>query len=200
MPIYYRLKVYTAYEYLETRFDRKTRQLAALLFLLSRGLGAGISHLRAGDRALDGARLAAPADQLVPSARSSSSTPSRRHARGQPDPDLQMVVMLGGMAAAFGCHRCTGCPRGVARRRARASPARSASMKVIDFSPRLDTRYTFWSGMTGGLFVQLAYFGTDQSQVQRYLTGSPLAESRLGLHVQRPGQDADAVRASCSSA
>src|SRR5262249_36467324 len=54
-------------------------------------------------------------------------------------------------------------------------------MKVIDFNLRFDTRYTFWSGLTGGLFVQLAYFGTDQSQVQRYLTGSPLAESRLGL-------------------
>ena len=54
-------------------------------------------------------------------------------------------------------------------------------MKIVDYSPRFDTRYTFWSGMTGGLFVQLAYFGTDQSQVQRYLSGASLAESRLGL-------------------
>ena len=72
-------------------------------------------------------------------------------------------------------------------------------MKVIDFSPRFDTRYTFWSGMTGGLFVALAYFGTDQSQVQRYLARRAAhARARLGLHVQRPREAADAVPASSS--
>ncbi|MGZ3429730.1 MAG: sodium:solute symporter family transporter, partial [Polyangia bacterium] len=92
----------------------------------------------------------------------------------------QMVIMLGGMAAAFAfvLHRL---PSAVSLDDAVAVGGALGKMKVIDFAPRVDTRYTFWSGMTGGLFVQLAYFGTDQSQVQRYLTGSPLAESRLGL-------------------
>ena len=91
-----------------------------------------------------------------------------------------MVVMLGGMAAAFAfvLHRL---PPAVSLADALAVGGALGKMKVIDFAPRFDTRYTFWAGITGGLFVQLAYFGTDQSQVQRYLTGSPLAESRLGL-------------------
>jgi Na+/proline symporter len=88
--------------------------------------------------------------------------------------------MLGGMAAAFAfvLHRL---PPAVSFDDALAVGGALGKMKVIDFQPRFDTRYTIWSGLTGGLFVQLAYFGTDQSQVQRYLTGSPLAESRLGL-------------------
>src|SRR5262249_55381761 len=92
----------------------------------------------------------------------------------------QMVVILGGMALAFGfiLHRL---PRGVSFSDGLGVAGVLGKMRIIDFSPRLETRYTFWSGLFGGLFVQLAYFGTDQSQVQRYLSGASLGESRLGL-------------------
>lgn len=180
LPIYSRLCVYTAYEYLERRFDRKTRQLVALLFLLSRGLGAGLS-------------LYAPAIVLstvlgwplgtttvllgtVVIAYTVSGG-ARVVSRTQ---SWQMLVMLGGMAVAFAfvLHRL---PRAVSLDGALGLGGVLGKMHVVDFAPRVDTRYTVWSGLTGGLFVQLAYFGTDQSQVQRYLSGSPLTESRLGL-------------------
>ena len=180
VPIYYRLKVYTAYEYLETRFDRKTRQLVALLFLLSRGLGAGISIYAPAivlstvlGWPLGWTNLAIGAGVIVYTVSGGTRVVSRTQT-------WQMVVMLGGMAAAFGfvLHRL---PPAVSLDDALAVGGALGKMKLVDFAPRVDTRYTFWSGITGGLFVQLAYFGTDQSQVQRYLTGSPLAESRLGL-------------------
>jgi Na+/proline symporter len=180
VPIYYRLKVYTAYEYLETRFDRKTRQLVALLFLLSRGLGAGISLYAPAivlstvlGWPLGWTTLALGAAVIVYTVSGGTRVVSRTQT-------WQMVVMLGGMAAAFAfvLHRL---PPSVSFDDALAVGGTLGKMKLVDFAPRVDTRYTFWSGMTGGLFVQLAYFGTDQSQVQRYLTGSPLSESRLGL-------------------
>ncbi|HWE28006.1 MAG TPA: sodium:solute symporter [Polyangia bacterium] len=180
VPIYYRLKVYTAYEYLETRFDRKTRQLVALLFLLSRGLGAGISLYAPAivlstllGWPLGWTTLALGAAVILYTVSGGTRVVSRTQT-------WQMVVMLGGMAAAFAfvLHRL---PPSVGLDDALAVGGALGKLKVIDFAPRFDTRYTFWSGITGGLFVQIAYFGTDQSQVQRYLTGSPLAESRLGL-------------------
>jgi Na+/proline symporter len=180
VPIYYRLKVYTAYEYLETRFDRKTRQLVALLFLLSRGLGAGISLYAPAivlstvlGWPLGWTTLAIGAGVIVYTVSGGTRVVSRTQT-------WQMIIMLGGMAAAFAfvLHRL---PPAVSLDDALGIGGALGKMKVIDFAPRFDTRYTFWSGMTGGLFVQLAYFGTDQSQVQRYLTGSPLTESRLGL-------------------
>ena len=193
VPIYYRLKVYTAYEYLETRFDRKTRQLVALLFLLSRGLGAGLSLYAPAivlstllGWPLGWTTVGIGAAVVLYTVSGGTRVVSRTQT-------WQMMVMLGGMAAAFAfiLHRL---PPSVSLDDALGVGGALGKMKVIDFAPRIDTRYTFWSGMTGGLFVQLAYFGTDQSQVQRYLTGSPLAESRLGPHVQRAGQAAHAVR------
>jgi hypothetical protein len=180
VPIYYRLKVYTAYEYLETRFDRKTRQLVALLFLLSRGLGAGISLYAPAivlstllGWPLGWTTLILGAGVIAYTVSGGTRVVSRTQT-------WQMVIMLGGMAAAFAfvLHRL---PPSVSFDDALGIGGVLGKMKVVDFSPRVDTRYTLWSGLTGGLFVQLAYFGTDQSQVQRYLSGSPLAESRLGL-------------------
>ncbi len=180
VPIYYRLKVYTAYQYLETRFDRKTRQLVALLFLLSRGVGAGISLYAPAivlstllGWPLGWTTLAIGAAVIAYTVAGGTRVVSRTQT-------WQMTIMLGGMAAAFAfvLHRL---PAHVSLGDALGIGGALGKMRVIDFRPRLDTRYTFWSGVTGGLFVQLAYFGTDQSQVQRYLTGSPLAESRLGL-------------------
>lgn len=178
VPIYYKLKVYTAYEYLETRFDRKTRQLVALLFLLSRGLGAGISLYAPAivlstllGWPLGWTTLILGAAVIVYTVAGGTRVVSRTQT-------WQMVIMLGGTAAAFAfiLHRLP-----LTFGDTLAVGGALGKMQAIDFRPRIDTRYTFWSGITGGLFVQLAYFGTDQSQVQRYLTGSPLAESRLGL-------------------
>jgi Na+/proline symporter len=180
VPIYYRLKVYTAYEYLETRFDRKTRQLTALLFLLSRGLAAGISiyapaivlstvlgwSLQLTNLAIGGAVILYT---VTGGARAVAKTQT-----------YQMTVILAGMGLAVILiwHRL---PADLHFGEALHLAGAFGRMKLVDWSPRFDTRYTFWSGMTGGLFVQLAYFGTDQSQVQRYLSGASLAESRLGL-------------------
>jgi Na+/proline symporter len=180
VPIYYRLKVYTAYEYLETRFDKKTRQLVALLFLLSRGLGAGISLYAPAivlstvlGWPLGWTTLALGAAVILYTVSGGTRVVSRTQT-------WQMVIMLGGMAAAFAfvLHRL---PAHVSFGDALGVGGALGKMKVVEFAPRVGARYNFWWGITGGLFVQLAYFGTDQSQVQRYLTGSPLAESRLGL-------------------
>jgi len=180
VPLYYRLKVYTAYEWLERRFDRKTRQLTAIIFLLQRGLAAGLS-------------IYAPAiilstvlgwplhfTNLVIGFLVIGYTVSGGTRAVSQTQTLQMIVMLGGMAAALivAVHRL---PAGVSLGDATALAGALGRVNLVDYSPRFDTRYTFWSGMTGGLFVALAYFGTDQSQVQRYLGGSSLTESRLGL-------------------
>jgi len=180
VPLYKRLKVYTAYEYLESRFDLKTRQLTAFLFLLQRGLGAGIS-------------IYAPAiilstvlgwplhlTNIAIGALVILYTVSGGTRAVNQTQTYQMAVMLGGMALAF-FFVLSRLPAHVSFGDALGIAGALGKMKVIDYSTRLDTRYTFWSGMTGGLFVALAYFGTDQSQVQRYLSGASLTESRLGL-------------------
>jgi len=180
VPLYYRLKVFTAYEYLEKRFDLKTRLLTAFIFLLQRGLAAGIS-------------IYAPAiilstvlgwplhltNLLIGTLVIIYTVSGGTRAVNQTQ-QYQMVVMLGGMIAAlfFILFRL---PSDVSLGDTVGIAGALGKMNVVDFSPRLDARYTLWSGLTGGLFVALAYFGTDQSQVQRYLSGSTLAESRLGL-------------------
>ncbi len=180
VPIYHRLKIYTAYEYLETRFDRKTRQLVAALFLLQRGLSIGLS-------------IYAPAIVLATALGWRVSTTnlalgaviilytvvggSRAVSRTQ---TLQMTVILCGMAAALG-YAVFMLPSDVSLGRAVSLAGTLGKLQIVDPSPRFDTRYTLWSGLFGGFFVALAYFGTDQSQVQRYLSGGPLSESRLGL-------------------
>lgn len=180
LPIYYRLKVYTAYEYLETRFDRRTRFLTALLFLLSRGLAAGVSIYA--PAIVLSTVLGWPLQLLnvvigVVVIAYTVSGGTRVVSRTQ---TYQMAVMLGGMAAAAAVVWAA-LPKDLSFHRALTVAGALDHMRVVDWSPRFDTRYTFWSGMTGGLFVALAYFGTDQSQVQRYLGGASLTESRLGL-------------------
>jgi solute:Na+ symporter, SSS family len=180
VPIYYKLKVYTAYEYLETRFDRKTRQLTALLFLASRGLAAGISIYAPAivlstvlGWSLQWTNIVIGGATILYTVSGGTRAVSRTQ-------QYQMIVMLGGMilAAIFIWHRL---PPELGLHHAVHVAGTLGKMKIVDYSPRLDTRYTFWSGMTGGLFVALAYFGTDQSQVQRYLGGASLTESRLGM-------------------
>jgi Na+/proline symporter len=180
VPRYYRLKVITAYEFLESRFDRKTRQLAAFLFLLQRGLSAGItiyapaivlSSVLGWPLKTTNAVIGVLVIVYTVSGGSRAVSQTQR---------WQMIVMLGGMAAALGyiVHEL---PAGVGLRRATAIAGALGRMNVVDFGGDMGTRYTFWSGMTGGLFVALAYFGTDQSQVGRYIGAKSLAESRLGL-------------------
>ncbi|MCB0677530.1 MAG: sodium:solute symporter [Saprospiraceae bacterium] len=180
LPVYYRLNVYTAYEYLEGRFDLKTRSLTAFLFLLSRGLAAGIT-------------IYAPAIILstilgwslfwtnlvigllvifytvVGGTKAVSVTQKQ-----------QMIIILTGMFVAA-VMLVLKLPSDVSFGDAVAVAGKMGKLNVVDFEFDLSNRYTFWSGMLGGVFLFLSYFGTDQSQVQRYLSGKSLAESRLGL-------------------
>jgi solute:Na+ symporter, SSS family len=180
VPLYKRLRVYTAYEYLESRFDLKTRQLTAFLFLLQRGLGAGISIYAPAiilstvlGWPLHLTNIAIGVLVIIYTVSGGTRAVNQTQT-------YQMAVMLGGMALAF-VFVLSRLPANVSFGGALGIAGALGKMKVIDYSTRLDTRYTFWSGMTGGLFVALAYFGTDQSQVQRYLSGASLTESRLGL-------------------
>lgn len=180
LPIYRKLKVYTAYEYLESRFDRKTRQLTALLFLVSRGLAAGLS--------LYGPALVLTAvlgwslqwTNLAIGLLAIAYTVSGGTRAVSVTQTLQMTIMLCGMLAAF-FFVLHGLPAGVGITGLARVAGALGKMQAVDASLRFDTRYTLWSGLIGGLFVALAYFGTDQSQVQRYLGGTSLRESRLGL-------------------
>ncbi len=180
IPRFYRLRVLTAYEYLEGRFDLKTRQLAALLFLLQRGLSAGItiyapaivlSKVLGWPLNLTCVVIGGVVILYTVAGGTRAVSQTQRH---------QMVVMLGGMVVAFVVivHRL---PPDLSLRHAVTVAGTLGRMNVVDFSPDLGNRYTFWSGLTGGCFLAMAYFGTDQSQVQRYLSGRSVTESRLGL-------------------
>ncbi len=180
LPIYHRLNVYTAYEYLERRFDRRTRQFVALLFLVSRGLASGLA-IYAPALVLS-AVLGWPAGwtNLLLGGITIAYTVaggSRAVSRTQ---SAQMVVIFVGLVAAL-VTAVMSFPADVSFRQGIELAGSLGKLHAVDLSPRFDTRYTLWSGLLGGLFVQLAYFGTDQSQVQRYLAGGPLSQSRLGL-------------------
>lgn len=180
IPIYHRLKVYTAYEYLESRFDLKTRTLAAILFLVQRGLAAGITiyapaiilstilgwHLYT---------LIVIIGVLVIIYTVSGGTKAVNVTQKQ-----QMAVIMLGMFVAFYLI-LSYLPEGVGFIDSLKIAGASDKMDILDFSFDTNSRYTFWSGITGGLFLALAYFGTDQSQVQRYLSAKSIKESRMGL-------------------
>jgi Na+/proline symporter len=180
VPFFYRARVYTAYEYLERRFDARTRTLTSLLFLFSRGLAVGVT-------------LYAPS--LVLSVILGLS-------------EQRTILLMGGSTIAyvlyggnrsviwtdvvqmlliwFGIFLCLGIaiahmPEGVGLRGALAVAQTTGRLDVMDTSPSLAKPYTLWSGLVGGLFLMLSYFGCDQSQVQRYLSGSSLTQSRLSL-------------------
>jgi solute:Na+ symporter, SSS family len=180
VPVYYRLRVTTAYEYLETRFDRKTRQLTGFLFLVGRGLGAGLSIYAPAIILSTVLGWPLQLTNLVIGVLVIAYTVSGGTRAVSQTQVPQMAVMLGGMALAL-VFVLRALPAQVGFGDALAIAGSLDRMSAVDFSLRLDTRYTFWSGLTGGLFVALAYFGTDQSQVQRYLGGETLAQTRLGL-------------------
>ncbi len=180
VPFFYRARVYTAYEYLERRFDARTRTLTSLLFLLSRGLSVGVT-------------LYAPS--LVLSVILGWSEPATILLMGGSTilyvvyggnksviwTDVaQMAIIWLGILLCFGI-AVTQLPAGFGLRDALALAQTSGRLRVMDTSPSLTTPYTLWSGLIGGLFLMLSYFGCDQSQVQRYLSGSSLTQSRLSL-------------------
>ena len=180
IPLYHRLKVYTAYEFLENRFDLKTRTLTAILFLIQRGLAAGIT-------------IFAPAiilsvvlgwnivtlniviGVLVIIYTVSGGTKAVTVTQKQ-----QMFVIFAGMIAALVI--IIGLiPDEVTFTDAIDIAGATGKMEVLDFSFDLENRYTVWTGLIGGTFLMLSYFGTDQSQVQRYLSGKSMKEMQMGL-------------------
>jgi solute:Na+ symporter, SSS family len=180
VPIYHRLRVYTAYEYLEGRFDLKTRTLAAFLFLLQRGLSAGIT-LYAPSLILS-VVLGWPIHLvilmiggLVVTYTATGGTRAVSHTQF-----LQFLIIMGSMAVAFGLI-LNALPHDVSLLDAVRVAGHMGRLNAIDFKFDPQNRYNFWSGLIGGFFLMLSYFGTDQSQVGRYLTGRSVAESRLAL-------------------
>jgi solute:Na+ symporter, SSS family len=180
IPIFYRLKVYTAYEFLESRFDLKTRTLASLLFLVQRGLAAGITIYAPAIilSTLLGWNLTATnvlIGALVIIYTVSGGTRAVTQTQKQ-----QMAVMMGGMLLAGGMV-VSMLPADISLSDAFHVAGKTGRLNVVNFEFNLSDRYNFWSGMTAALFLFMSYFGTDQSQVQRYITGKSITESRLGL-------------------
>ena len=180
LPIYYKLKVYTAYEYLESRFDVKTRMLAAFIFLIQRGLAAGITIYAPSIilSSLLGLKLF-ETNIIIGVLVIIYTVSGGTHAVTQTQKQ-QMAVMMGGMVLA-GILVILSLPEEVGLPEALHVAGKMGKLNVINFDFDLSDRYNFWSGMTGAVFLFLSYFGTDQSQVQRYLGGKSLVESRLGL-------------------
>lgn len=180
IPIYHRLKVYTAYEFLENRFDLKTRTLTAILFLIQRGLAAGIT-------------IFAPAIILsvvlgwnlftlniiigllviIYTVSGGTEAVSITHKQ-------QMAVIFSGMLVAF-LMIFNYLPKEINFTNALEIAGANGKMEILDFSLDFENRYTIWSGLLGGTFLALSYFGTDQSQVQRYLSGKSIRESQMGM-------------------
>jgi solute:Na+ symporter, SSS family len=180
VPIYHRLKVFTAYEYLETRFDVRTRTLTTIIFLVQRGLGTAMT-LYAPALILSlvlgwpiwRTIWAIGALVIIYTTTGGTKAVSWTHMH-------QLLIALGGMAIAL-VVAIRSLPQQIGFADAVRVAGRMGRVDAIDFSFDLTTNYTFWSGLIGGLMLQMAYFGTDQSQVQRYLTGETITQSRLAL-------------------
>ena len=180
IPLYHKNKVYTAYEFLEKRFDVKTRSLAAILFLVQRGLGTGLtiyapaiilSALLGWNLTLMNIMIGV----LVIIYTFSGGTKAVNVTQKQ-----QMFVIMSGMFITFFLilHYL---PNDMTFTSAMHIAGANDKMNIVDFSFNPEEKYTFWSGITGGFFLALAYFGTDQSQVGRYLSGKSVRESQMGL-------------------
>lgn len=180
LPIYRRLNVYTAYEFLGKRFDSKTRLLGAALFLFQRGIGAGITIYAPAivlssvfGWSLDLTIILSGLLVIIYTVAGGSDAVTLTQ-------KYQMAVILAGMVIAFFILLWK-MPAGLSFTDCLTVAGAMHKLKAVDFSPSLTQRYTFWSGTLGATFLMLSYFGTDQSQVQRYISGSSLRESRLGL-------------------
>lgn len=180
LPIYQKLDVYTAYEYLEKRFDNKTRTLGAALFLLQRGLGAGLTIYAPAivmtsvfGWPLNLTIISCGLLVIVYTAIGGSDAVTLTQ-------KYQMAVIFAGMLTATAL-LISKLPAGFDLGDTFKLAGGFHRIDAVNFSTSLNQRYTFWSGLLGGTFMMLSYFGTDQSQVQRYISGSDLRESRLGL-------------------
>jgi SSS family solute:Na+ symporter len=180
IPLYHRLQVYTAYEFLENRFDLKTRTLTAILFLIQRGLAAGItifapaiilSVVLGWDLLTLNIIIGVLVIIYTVSGGTRAVNVTQKH---------QMVIIFIGMFVAFFLI-VDKLPQDITFSKALSIAGANGKMEILDFSFDLNNRYTFWSGIIGGTFLMLSYFGTDQSQVQRYLSGKSVKEMQLGL-------------------
>jgi len=180
VPIFHRLKVYTAYEFLEQRFDLKTRTLTSFLFLIQRGLSTGItiyapSIILSTILNINTVYTTLFIGSLVIFYTVYGGTKAVSYTQL-----LQMSIIFLGMFFA-GVLVVSMLPHGVGFSHAIKLAGKLGRMNVIDWKFDPNNRYNIWSGVIGGFFLQLSYFGTDQSQVGRYLTGSSIGQSRLGL-------------------
>lgn len=180
IPIYRKLNVFTAYEFLEGRFDLKTRTLTALLFLIQRGLSAGITIfapaiILSAVLGWDLMTLNIIIGSLVIIYTVSGGTKAVNVTQKQ-----QMAIMMGGMLVAFVILMYQ-LPPEINFQNALSIAGASGKLDILDFSFDWNNRYTFWSGIIGGTFLSLSYFGTDQSQVQRYLSGKSVKQSQMGM-------------------
>ncbi len=180
IPLYYKLKVYTAYEFLESRFNNQTRLLTASLFLLQRGLAAGITIYAPAiilsqivGWSLNFTILFIGVLVIIYTVSGGTKAVSQTHKQQMAVIFLGMFIACGFLVSYLGDYLGFGEGIKVA--------GIMDKMQVIDWEFDPKSRYNIWSGLLGGLFLQLSYFGTDQSQVQRYLGGSSIRESRLGL-------------------
>ena len=180
IPIYHRLKVYTAYEFLENRFDIKTRSLTAILFLIQRGLAAGITIYAPAiilsavlDWNLTYLNIIIGILVIIYTVSGGTKAVSitQKH---------QMTVIFTGMFIAFFII-VSKLPADIDFTNALDIAGASGKMDVLNFDFNLENRYTVWTGLIGGTFLALSYFGTDQSQVQRYLSGKSMKEMQMGL-------------------
>ncbi len=180
IPIYHKLKVYTAYEFLEKRFDQKTRTLTALLFLIQRSLSAGITIfapaiILSSVLGWDLITVNIIIGSLVIFYTVSGGTKAVNYTQ-----KYQMIIIFFGLfAILFIIFKLL--PEQINFQNALEIASISGKLEVLDFSFDLENRYTVWSGIIGGTFLMLSYFGTDQSQVQRYLSGKSLREMQLGM-------------------
>ncbi len=180
LPRFYALKVFTAYEYLEKRFDYKTRTLAAIIFLIQRGLAAGIT-LYAPSIILSSAlgwnlqwtHIISGIAVIIYTVSGGAEAVTKTQL-------LQMLVIFSGMLFAF-IQLIGMLPNSVHFTNALEIASWQGHMISVNFTLDWNERYNFWAGITGGFFLALAYFGTDQSQVQRYLIGKNQEESKKGL-------------------
>lgn len=180
IPIYHKMNVFTAYEYLEKRFDVKTRTLTAILFLIQRGLSTGItiyapslvlSHILGIDiyYAIGLIGILVIIYTVYGGTKAVSYTQM-----------IQMAIIFSGLFIATSMVLSM-LPDNVGIIQSMKVAGATGRMNVMNFDWDFNNKYTLWSGLIGGFFLQLSYFGTDQSQVGRYLTGSSVSESRLGL-------------------
>jgi len=180
VPIFHKLKVYTAYEFLEKRFDVNTRVLTAVLFLIQRGISTGITIfapaiILSTILQIDLVLTTIGIGSLVVIYTVYGGTKAVSYTQL-----LQMSIIFGGllMAGVLVVHLL---PQNIGLSEALHIAGKSGKANAIDLTFDLDNQYTVWTGLIGGFFLQLSYFGTDQSQVGRYLTGASVKESRLGL-------------------